>query len=245
MKTFCIILVLSIFTFISCKNNNELFKVQIEHSDNNLVDELKKMNLNKNDEGKLFNNDEYEIWKSCSGEWGGTIYFKNKLNSKIYSAISTCPISANKIKQKYYISNNLDHLDGYCQILEIINPEEMKETSKIPKYSNEISTRDYESHSNQGTKKIIDSSGVAIVSSFVYKDELYSIISNHGKEKTTISKIEKGKFATVLDLTSKINFTSEPIIIRNGINQQKIIFQNPKKGILEIKNNDLIITYYN
>lgn len=227
----------------SCKKQPSVFKIEIKDTNKNIVDELKQIH-NFDQPGFLYGDQKYEVWKSCSGEWGGTVYFKNKQTQVIHYAIASCPVSVNKIDGKYYVSNSSNHMIGNSDILEITDPEKMEITKSIPVYHPDIITREYEAKSRLGTKRIIDSSQVIIATSFVYNKKLYSILTNIQGTKTTVSELQNHKFKTIAELPEKL-FYSEPIIIKESENHQKLYFQNPKSGILEIKNNILKLTFYN
>lgn len=228
--------------FTGCEKESSIFEIKIETSNKNIIEELKQLEF-QDPLGLLYKDKEYDIWKSCSGEWGGTIYFRNKQTEKIHYAIATCPISVNKINGKYYVSNSLNHMYGSSDILEISDPEKMETTSEIPAYDPDIITREYEAKSHQGTNKLIDSSGVLIVTSFTYNKKLYSILSNIENTKTTVSELKDNKFYTVAELPVRL-FETQPIIIREAENYQKLYFQNPQKGVLEIKDNKIKLTFY-
>ncbi|MDY3318523.1 hypothetical protein PG637_03775 [Riemerella anatipestifer] len=232
-----------IFTILGCEKQSELI-LNVKKVNTNPTEELK---IGTKNSGKIYEDEKFEVWRSCSGEWGGSIYFQDKKTKKIYGAISTCPVSVDKIDNIYYISNNLNHMIGYSDIIEIKNPKEMTELKTIPKseYNSGVVTREYECRSNQGTKKLVDSIGVSIISSFISNNELYSIITSSKEEKTTISKIQNGKFITILDLTKKIVLKSNPLIEKESSKRQKIIFTYPKKtGIIEINKNEIDLILY-
>ena len=235
-------IILLVILLASCEKEPSIFEIKIETSNKNIVDELKQLKF-QDLPGLIYRDEKYDIWKSCSGEWGGTIYFRNKQTEKIHYAIATCPISVNKINRKYYVSNSLSHMYGSSDILEIADPEKMEITTKIPAYHPNIITREYEAKSHRGTNKLIDSSGVLIVTSFTYNKKLYSIISNIENTRTTISELKDNRFYTVAELPKKL-FNTEPIIIREAENHQKLYFQNSQKGVLEIKDNKIKLTFY-
>lgn len=236
--------VLLLLSLINCKNKSSVFEVKINHVSKNIIDELKHLKEEEtNFSGLLYKDEKYEVWKSCSGEWGGTVYFKNRQNNVIHYAVATCPVSVNKINGKYYVSNSLAHMIGFSEILEIADPEKMATTQKIPVYHPDIITREYESESTLGTKKILDTTRVLIVSSFVYNKKLYSIISGIDGTKTTISELKNNRFETVTELPEKI-FYSEPIIVKKAENDLELYFQHPKKGIMKVHDNKIQITYY-
>lgn len=113
----------------------------------------------------------------------------------------------------------------------------------MPVFHPEILVRDSETNNSAGTKTLIESSGVLIKTSFVYNKNLYSILTDNAGKKNTISEIKHNKFQTVQQLPDDI-FYHEPLIIKDKDNHQKIYFQNPKKGTLEIIANKIKITYY-
>lgn len=228
--------------FIGCKQEKSVFEITTETANKDLVHELKNQQI-LNPYGLLFQDEQYEVWSTCSGEWGGTIYFKNKKTKKIYYASSTCAVSVNELNNKYYVSNSLSHLYGNSNILEISNPEKMKSVSKLPVFHPNIQTIEHETDSNLGTKAIIDSNGVLITTSFVYRNKLYSILTDIQGNKTTISEIRNNKFQTIEEFPEKL-FYDEPLIFKQSNNNQKLYFQNPKRGTLEITDNHLKITFY-
>lgn len=233
---------LLILFFIGCKKEKSVFEITTETANKDLVHELKNQQI-LNPYGLLFQDEQYEVWSTCSGEWGGTIYFKNKKTKKIHYASSTCAVSVDKLNNKYYVSNSLSHLYGNSNILEISNPEKMESVSKLPVFHPNIQTIEHETDSNLGTKAIIDSSGVLIATSFVYRNKLYSILTDIQGNKTTISEIRNNKFQTIEELPENL-FYHAPLIFKKSNNNQKLYFQNPKNGTLEITDNHLKITYY-
>lgn len=240
MKFYCTLLFL--LMLINCNKEPKVFEFTTETVDKNIVQELKQIK-NQKPYGLVFQDEKYEVWNSCSGEWGGTIYFKNKHNGEIRYAQSTCTASVNKISDKYYISNASTHLYERSSILEIINPEKMELTLKLPPFHPEIETREYETKSNLGTKTIVDSVGVSILTSFVYKNNLYSILKNYKNDLITISKVENYKFKTVQILDGLI-LNDFPQILKESETHQKLYFQNSTPGILYIKDNKIKFTFY-
>lgn len=243
MKSISLLALLLALT--GCKKEDSVFEVKTRFIQKNIVDELKKLEFKDAATyyGLLYKDEKYEVRKSCSGEWGGTIYFKDRKSGLIYYAIATCPVSVNKINGKYYISNSLNHLFGHSYILEISNPESMELAEKIPLNLPDVINRQYKAKSNQGTKTLVDSSGVIIVASFVYNQKLYSVLSSNDGKQTTISELKDRKFQTVLKLPEKL-FYSEPIIAKKADNNLSLYFQNPKSGILHIRDSKIELIYY-
>lgn len=237
-----ILSILLLFTLFSCNKEESVFKITSETIEKDIVHELKNLK-NLPPSALLYNDENYEVWNSCFGEWGGSVYFKNKKTGKVFATFSQCAVSVNKINGKYYISNSLSHLQGSCNIIEISNPEKLQPVLKTPIFNPEIETREFETESKIGTKTLVDSFGTEIKTSFIYQNKLYSILKNSEDIKATISEIKNNKFVPVEELPENL-LNNEPLIIRKGENHQVLYFQAPKSGTLEIKNNRIKITYY-
>lgn len=150
---------------------------------------------------KAFYEDEsYVVSRSCSGEFGGTIKFKNKQTGVERSCSAVCPVAVNKINDSYFVTNSLAHLAGSAEVVEIKNPETMETFTMPPprKKKGKVEFRyvgDDESRSTKGSVKLADSIGMNILTSFVYGKELYHITTDF--HKTYLSIIKDQKFATV------------------------------------------------
>ncbi|MGR3854926.1 hypothetical protein [Chryseobacterium indologenes] len=231
----------SLSLMINCKKQPPIFEFNIEKVDKNIVDELKTIKLHP--AGLLYSDTIYEVWKTCSGEWGGTVYFKNKKSGKIYNATASCPVSVNKINNTYYLSNSMSHLSGNSDILQIADPEKMEQVTEIPIHGRGVSTRAYESQSLKGTKKIVGCFETLLMSSFVYQQKLYSILSHNDSGKVTISELRGNKFYSIQEIDKKF-FSDNPLIIKKSETYQKIYFQQPNPGILEINKNKIRFISY-
>lgn len=78
---------------------------------------------------KIFEDDEYNIYANCHGEWGGALYFQNKKTKEKYEAESTCAIIVNKIKNEYYVTNALRHMGVYSNVSKISDPEKLEKSN--------------------------------------------------------------------------------------------------------------------
>jgi len=199
-------------------------------------------NINPNN---IFEDSLYIVSKTCSGEWGGTIKFKNKKTSVEYSAASTCPVVVNKMNGKYYITNTLAHLSGLSEILEISNPELMS-VFKLPKPRSKKGKTivryigDDESKSIKGTKQLVDSIGVLTLASFQYNRQLYHIVTDY--EKTFLTKIDKNRFVTIDTISNMSIWTYDPEVFVNDKGHLSVFFKNQDlEGILEIYENQITV----
>lgn len=195
----------------------------------------------------FFEDNDYVVRKTCSGEWGGTIIFKNKKTGIEYCCGSTCPVVVNKISGKYIVTNTLAHLIGFSEIIEIENPSSMSpfKLSK-PRKSNGITIRhvgDDESKSVAGTRKLVDSTGILTLASFLYKEELFHIITDFSS--TFLAKIHNGKFVAINKISNKSIWTYNPEVITTIDNRYIVFFENKDvSGYLEILGNEISLIRY-
>ncbi|AHF17537.1 hypothetical protein NIASO_09415 [Niabella soli DSM 19437] len=191
----------------------------------------------------IFEDSLYIVSKTCNGEWGGTIKFKNKKTGIEYSAASTCAVVVNKLNGKYYITNTLAHMRGFSEILEISNPELMV-VFELPKPRNRKAIVKYvgddESTSTNGTKQLVDSIGVLILASFPYNGQLYHIVTDF--KKTFLTKIENNRFLTIDTVSDKSIWTYNPEVFLKNNGQMVVLFKNQEvEGVLEIFENQITV----
>ena len=103
----------------------------------------------------LYEDENYIVTSSSSGEWGGTIFFTSKQDGKIYEGASLSPIQVVRKDGVYYVSNALEHMSGHSTICAIADPQ------KMAVFKNDRPTADSlihlrESTSTQGIKTIAD-----------------------------------------------------------------------------------------
>ena len=77
----------------------------------------------------LFENERTAVTSECHGEFGSTIYFKNKSTGIIYSSHAGCPVVVNKVGDNYFI--NVSGMP-YSDIVEIADPV-VTNTTAAPK----------------------------------------------------------------------------------------------------------------
>lgn len=178
---------------------------------------------------EIYSDRDYEVYSTCQGEFGGLAFFKNIKTNKFYEVPSQCTVSINKIGNKYYVTNFLNHMIAHTSIYEIDNVEKLSnsdfDTEKIG------GDKDY-----TGFKKVFDSANFRITTSFINKNDLYHIYSD--EKKTYIGKLENKKMKTVYTFSEQ--FFSKLSQQFNG--KQLLICHYPKTnkdGILIIENEKL------
>jgi hypothetical protein len=188
----------------------------------------------------FYEDGQYAVSKTCSGEWGGTIKFKNKKTGIEYSCSATCAISVNKFHNNYYVTNSLGHLGGSCEVLEISNPEAMEVYKTTPprkiKGKKVKYVGDDESKSSQGTKKLINEYGKMILGSFLFNGQLFHVVTD--RKETYIATIHNEKFKVIKAITNDDVFTYDRDIVNTNTGHMMIPISG---GYLEIFENQIKI----
>jgi len=143
----------------------------------------------------IFEDETYEISSCCTGEFGGSIFFKEKRTGKMYSCPATCPASVNKMNGIYYLSISLSHLHGRSSILQISDPKQLKEihstsTALCTWWDTCVTYKDSFKGMDslmRGTIPLYKGRKSTIVLSFVYNNQLYHL--NSKNDITYISRL--------------------------------------------------------
>jgi len=144
----------------------------------------------------FYEDDDYLVSRSCSGEWGGSAYFTDKKSKKKYECAATCPIIINKLDNCYYLTTTLGHLIGFTKILKIDNPTLLQPFK---------GRKGKESISEKGVTVLTEKSFALTITSFAYNNTLYHIVSkasdyNTDERCTSICTIENHRFEEVTKL---------------------------------------------
>lgn len=135
----------------------------------------------------LYEDDMFRARRTCAGEFGGSIWFKNKETGITTGCRALCPISVDRILNKYFVTATLLHGSGSITILEIEDPNNL-EPLRVPKprFDSIDGTDsiykfnyvgDFEAHSTAGAKTILNSYGLHALATFRMENSLYQIIS--------------------------------------------------------------------
>ena len=211
----------------------------------------------KNDTA-FFQDDNYYVKRTCSGEWGGSVWFKDKNTGIEYSCSGTCPVIINKVNDGYILTNSLAHLSGFSEIVKIANPASMKifQLPKPRKKKRKVVYRnigDNESKSRVGTELLVDTVGAIILITFPYKEKLYHIIQS--SEKLYLSQLVNEKLVTIDTIYNNLSSfykTRDGVIYSYSTNSFKtkdnhhiILFENSGLlGFLDIYENKIKLTRY-
>ena len=147
----------------------------------------------------FYEDDQYVVDKTCSGEWGGTILFRNKRTEAVRMANATCPVAVVKVYGKYVVTASLAHLSGFSEVLEIANPDNLS-VPTVSKQGLQIDGK-----SKKGTIQLLDSIGVLALGSFLQDGALRFVVTDFGT--TYLAKIEHKRFV-VIDIIAENLHTS-------------------------------------
>lgn len=191
----------------------------------------------------FFEDERYLVKATCHGEFGGSIWFKDKTTGVTYSRESTCPVCIIKLKGKYYVTNALAHLSGFSQVLEIDRPDSMSVVKPGTIASENSAAYNRESHSFKGARVLVDSIGILTLASFPYQGELFYIITDF--QKTYVARIAQDRFVT-LDTVSNVSiWTYRSVVIRTIEDHYVVFFANDDtKGYMDIFENKISLYRY-
>ncbi|WP_413667539.1 hypothetical protein ACEN9X_24015 [Mucilaginibacter sp. Mucisp86] len=192
----------------------------------------------------LFEDDKFLVASTCSGEWGGSVYFKDKRTKKVYTAQAACVVNVKKVNDKYNITATLAHLSGFGNVFDVKDPLLLAPYNpNLLKGKKIIYVGDNESKSTKGTTQLVDSVGIESVSSFVYKKQMFYLVSNNNK--TFITTIQNNKFVNI-DQLSEFSIWSYYPINRTYGDQTIYSFGNYQtSGFITIENNKLDFYSFN
>jgi hypothetical protein len=157
----------------------------------------------------IFEDSDFVVFGDCSGEFGGTIYFFDKISREIYFTESTCTNSVIKQEGKYLVLAHLGHMMGSSEVKSIENPRKLSKakTSEINK-AKPGSNLGY-SDKSEAYEKQLDLFGIQLFSSFKYEDRQLYIA--HLKELTFLAEIDGTEIKIVHPLFDDEFYTHDPI----------------------------------
>ena len=157
---------------------------------------------------KLFEDNNYISFCDCHGEWGGTVYFYNKLTGKIHFTEATCANSIIK-KDEYLVLSHLGHMFGSSELKSISFPDKLSQTD-IDKV-NTTYKGEALGYTDKSTeyKIVFDYYGIQIFSSFPYQERIIYVV--YWNERTFLAEIENDVIKIVNPLFNRELYTHDPI----------------------------------
>jgi hypothetical protein len=158
---------------------------------------------------KLFEDDKYIVFGVCHGEWGGTVYFFNKISQQTYFTKATCANTVTKINGKYLVLSELGHMDGSTTLKEIENPDKLTLTDKKkinkPFRGQALGYAD----SSKQAKTVFDFYGIQFFGSFPFDDKDLYIVN--WRQRTFLADITDSTISIVNPLFNDDLYTHQPV----------------------------------
>ena len=187
----------------------------------------------------LYEDERFSVISTCSGEWGGSLYFTDKKTKQKYECQCTCAVNVQKENNTYLIAASLSHLSGFANIFKIADPLKLKKYDRRNlKGKKVIYVGENESKSTQGTEQLVDSFGTTIAATINYNGKNYYLINKY--KHVSIDTVGNKKLNPVEDLTTMDIYAYNSSEIRNSYEHQIATFANSKKtGFIDINKNKL------
>ncbi|MVN92838.1 hypothetical protein [Mucilaginibacter aquatilis] len=245
MKFSLSILIAMCSALLSFGQHQKLFDVE-EVILTDTIEQKKIANLLK-EKPVLFEDEKYVVRRTCSGEWGGSVYFRNKITKVERSCSATCAVTILKAENKYLVVNSLAHMSGFTSVVEVKNPE-LLTVFKLPSPRSKNGKKqiryvgDDESKSLKGTKTLVDTIGITTLAAFAYQKQPFYIIS--GNEGTYVAKIENKHFVNIDKISDKRIWTYETMLTKPNGNFQALFTGFKSGGYIDVAKNHIKIVYF-
>lgn len=224
-------------SFLSLQGQTDLFKVDVKNLKMDAKGNAFFQSMKAN--SYFYEDENYTVTDSCRGEFGGSVYFKNKRTGITSFVQATCPLVINKINSSYYLTTSLSHLSGSWGFYEISNPEDLVRISEHEDYSETY--RKW--RSKIGTKVLYESIGSVIIASFIYKNQIYHIVSD--QESTYLAKRKNAEMVKVQELLKYRVYSYLNKVKKTEANHYLGIFQTSEnQGYVDIFENQISIVIY-
>lgn len=151
-----------------------------------------------------YNDSTYYVHACSAGEFGGAVFFWNKKTDKTYSYPATCVQQVFKFNGNYIVISFLAHLSGFSDYLIIKDPTKLYELKdeKQKTFCNWYMEVDslkgkkfFDTITPPGVKYYADTFITRTLTSFPYKNEIYSIYCTNSA--TILAKFENSKLIPI------------------------------------------------
>lgn len=192
----------------------------------------------------IYEDDRFVVTSTCSGEWGGSLYFKDKATNQQYECACTCVIDVHKENKIYTVTASLSHMSGFANIFEIDDPLKLKMYDRSYLKGKKIIYKgEGESKSTQGTKQLIDSVGITIAANLNYNSKNYYLTEKF--KKVSIDTVSNKKLVPVEDLTNMGIYSYGSSENRISYDHQVATFGNDNEtGFIDIHGGDNKLVFY-
>jgi len=206
----------------------------------------------------IYESDLYLCYSICHGEFGGLVFFYNKINSKITFAPAQCAVSIMNNNNSYYIISNLAHMSGSTDIVRIdkpdllyILPDSLYKPEMLNDLNNYRFIPDDTLISNRQIVTVYDEWDILITSGFKIRGKKYFLTNMTFKDnwRTYLTKFDSDSLYVIR--TSDTIFSDLPAShgeITREINNWTLIdyslFANDPTDWKESENRNLLLTTF-
>jgi len=201
---------------------------------------------------KVYEDENYYMNYLDFGEWGGTLWFKDKYSGIEYEFASSDPI-INRIRNNYFVSTGRS-------VYKIEDPKSLKRCSpdylyKLVEAQRIKREKVFEgSRSYVGAKSVFEDSvhgyfsDFSIVTSFVVKDQLYHLCVD--SNLLYIATIQNGKMEKAQTICSdikvyhSINSYRYPNIIKHSQSFRFNSISGEYSGLIEVSDSNILLHYF-
>ncbi len=186
-------------------------------STNNWVPYTAEIPFNK--QPKLFEDEQYMSFMTCNGEFGGEVYFYDKLRRDYYMTGATCPNSVFKLDGKYFVLSSLGHMMGSAGLQMIADPTKLRLWKGKQKPQDRNFSYGEQAPDSTGAshiKSVFSFYDLQMFSTFKLKDHQYYMI--YWQDQTFLATIQKDVISLVDPLFNNAFYTHNPITINYSPN---------------------------
>lgn len=194
----------------------------------------------------LFSDDKFIVYRKCSGEFGGTIYFYDRQSKETFFTESTCANTVIKKNGKYLILAHLGHMMGTSEIKIIDDPKRLTK-AKNNQLRIEAGSLGYQDKTNEYSKEL-DFLGIQLFSVFEHDGRKFFLA--HLNERTFLAEIKGKEIQVINPLFNNDKYTHDPITRQYGdytlINMDFYgIASDREVSIMIIKDNKITLLDWN
>ncbi|MDO7847394.1 hypothetical protein Q5H92_13575 [Hymenobacter sp. M29] len=232
----------AVFCSLSARGQDSgLFKIEVvtaKHSDRKSVRDFKRASP------AFYEDESFTVTKSCAGEFGGSLIFKEKATGLLYGCEATCPVILNKLNGQYIATTTLSHMIGFSKILAIDNPRALPILKPSGKQRGAALMPPPSSREpGHGVKTLVDTIHVLALGSFPYQGQLYHVVTDF--KKTFLAKVSRGKFVTIAPIADFSIRTSDPEMVRTDNGHYVLFYRNREEnGYLDVHENAITVFRY-
>lgn len=155
----------------------------------------------------LLSDDKFIVYRKCSGEFGGTIYFFDRQSKETYFTESTCANTVIKKNGQYQILAHLGHMMGTSEVKIIGDPKKLTK-AKNNQLRIKQGSLGYQDKSNEYSKEL-DLFGIQLFSTFDIENR--RLFLTNFNEITFLAEIDGKEVQIVNPLFNNDKYTHDPI----------------------------------